>query len=49
MRKLPRTKKRDIAVIAAMKDEEIDLFDMPEVLDWSKAESANSIVRPRRP
>jgi len=38
MRKLTKEQKRDIAAIAAMKDEDIDLSDMPEVLDWSKAE-----------
>jgi len=27
-----------MAAIAAKKDEDIDLNDMPEVLDWSKAE-----------
>ena len=38
MRKLTEVQKRDIAAIAAMKDEDIDLSDMPEVLDWSKAD-----------
>src|SRR5712691_5663724 len=31
-------KKIQIAAIAAKKDADIDLTDMPEVLDWSKAE-----------
>ena len=38
MRKLNKKQKKQIAVIAAKKDEDIDLTDMPEVLDWSKAE-----------
>jgi len=38
MRKLNKKQKKQIAVIAAKKDENIDLRDMPEVLDWSKAE-----------
>ena len=38
MRKLTKEQKRDIAAIAAMKDEDIDFSDIPLVLDWSKAE-----------
>jgi uncharacterized protein (DUF4415 family) len=38
MRKVTKEQRRDIAAVAAMKDEDIDLSDMPEVLDWSKAE-----------
>jgi uncharacterized protein (DUF4415 family) len=38
MRKLSKEQKRDIAAVAAMKDEDIDFSDMPVVLDWSKAE-----------
>jgi uncharacterized protein (DUF4415 family) len=38
MRKVTKEQKRDIAVIAGKKDSEIDLSDMPEVLDWSGAE-----------
>lgn len=37
MKKLTREQKRDIAAIAAKKDEDIDLSDMPEILDWSGA------------
>ena len=37
MKKLTAVQKRDIAAIAAKRDEDIDLSDMPEVLDWSKA------------
>jgi hypothetical protein len=38
MKRLAIEQKRDIAALAAMKDSDIDLTDMPEVLDWSKAE-----------
>lgn len=38
MKKLTAARQRDIAAIRAKKDEEIDLSDMPEVLDWSGAE-----------
>ncbi|HLW84049.1 MAG TPA: BrnA antitoxin family protein [Candidatus Sulfotelmatobacter sp.] len=37
MRKLSKEQKRDIAAISAMKDEDIDVSDMPEALDWSRA------------
>jgi len=36
--KLNREQRDDIAVLSAMKDSDIDLTDMPEVLDWSGAE-----------
>jgi len=48
MRKLSREQKRDIAAIAAMKDEDIDLSDMPEVVDWSKAEIGKFYRPPKR-
>jgi uncharacterized protein (DUF4415 family) len=38
MRKLTKEQKKDIAAIAAMKDEDIDFSDIPLVLDWSRAE-----------
>jgi uncharacterized protein (DUF4415 family) len=38
MRKLTRNQKRQIGVIAAKRDADIDLSEMPEVLDWSGAE-----------
>src|SRR5437899_11740174 len=38
MRKLTREQKRDIAAIAAKKDEEIDFSDVPAYVDWSGAE-----------
>ena len=45
MRKLSKEQKRDIA---AMKDEDIDLSDMPEVLDWSKAEMGKFYRPPKK-
>ena len=48
MRKLSREQKRDIAAVAAMKDEDIDLSDMPEVVDWSKAEMGKFYRPPKR-
>ena len=45
MRKLTKEQKRDIA---AMKDADIDLSDMPEVLDWSKAEMAKFYRPPKK-
>jgi uncharacterized protein (DUF4415 family) len=38
MKKPIKNRKRQIAVIAAKKDADIDLSEMPEVLDWSGAE-----------
>ncbi|MGA9878169.1 MAG: hypothetical protein WBQ15_05320 [Candidatus Sulfotelmatobacter sp.] len=38
MKKLTRNQKRQIAAVAAKKDADIDLSEMPEVLDWSGAE-----------
>ncbi len=37
MKTLTKEQKREIAAIAAKKDEDIDLSDMPEVIDWSDA------------
>ena len=37
MKRLTREQKQDIAAIAAKRDEDIDLSDMPEVTDWSGA------------
>jgi uncharacterized protein (DUF4415 family) len=49
MRKLSKEQKRDIAAIAAMKDEDIDFSDMPVVLDWSKAEMGKFYRPPKKP
>lgn len=38
MKKLTKEQKRDIAAIAAKRDGDIDLSDVPAVLDWSGAE-----------
>ena len=38
MKKPNKKQKKQIAAIAAKKDADIDLSDMPEVLDCSKAE-----------
>jgi uncharacterized protein (DUF4415 family) len=37
MRKLTKPQARDIARLQKMKDEDIDLSDIPEQLDWSNA------------
>jgi len=38
MKKLTKEQEREIAAIAAKRDEDIDLSKMPEVIDWSGAE-----------
>jgi len=38
MGRLSKEQRKDIAALAAKKDSDIDLTDMPEVLDWSGAE-----------
>ena len=38
MKRLTIEQKRDITALAAMKDSDIDLTDVPEVLDWRGAE-----------
>jgi uncharacterized protein (DUF4415 family) len=48
MRKLGKEQKRDIAALAAMRDEDIDLSDMPEVVDWSKAEMGKFYRPPKK-
>lgn len=37
MTKLSRKQKRELKVLAAMPDSQIDLSDQPEVRDWSRA------------
>jgi uncharacterized protein (DUF4415 family) len=37
MRKLTKIQAKDIANLRKMKDEDIDLSDIPEILDWSNA------------
>ncbi|HEY4902791.1 MAG TPA: BrnA antitoxin family protein [Candidatus Sulfotelmatobacter sp.] len=48
MRKLTKEQKRDIAAIAAMKNEDIDFSDIPLKLDWSKAEMGKFYRPPKR-
>ena len=48
MRKLSKEQKRDIAAIAAMKDEDIDFSDIPLKLDWSEAEMGKFYRPPKR-
>lgn len=48
MRKLSKEQKKDIAAIAAMKDEDIDFSDIPLVLDWSKAEMGKFYRPPKK-
>jgi hypothetical protein len=37
-RRLSKVQREDLAALTAMKDSDIDLTDMPEVLTWSGAE-----------
>ncbi len=48
MRKLSKEQKRDIVAIAAMKEEDIDFSDMPEVVDWSRAEIGKFYRPPKK-
>ena len=38
MRKFTREQKRQIAAVSAKRDADIDVTEMPEVVDWSGAE-----------
>jgi len=49
MKKLTRQQKREIADIAAKKDADIDISEMPEVLDWSGAEIGKFYRPPKKP
>ena len=49
MRKLTKDQKREIAAIAAKRDRDIDLSEMPEVVDWSGAEVGKFYRPPKRP
>ena len=49
MRRLTREQQREIAAIAAKRDEEIDLSEMPEVIDWSEAEVGKLYRPPKKP
>ena len=37
MRKISKKQKEELATLAALRDDEIDLTDAPEVRDWSRA------------
>ena len=37
MKKVSKKQTKELAALAALRDEEIDLTDLPEVLDWSGA------------
>lgn len=37
MNKLSRKQKKELAALSALRDREIDLSDVPEVRDWSRA------------
>jgi uncharacterized protein (DUF4415 family) len=49
MKRLSKEQRRDIAALAAMDDADIDLTDMPEVLDWSGAEIGRFYRPKKRP
>jgi uncharacterized protein (DUF4415 family) len=49
MRKLTKEQRRQIASVAAKKDADIDLSEMPEVLDWSGAEIGKFYRPPKKP
>ena len=48
MRKLTKQQKLEIAAIASKRDEDIDLSDMPEVVDWSRAEIGKFYRPPKK-
>ena len=49
MKKLTRNQRGEIAAIAKIKDEDIDLSEMREVVDWSGAEVGRFYRPPKRP
>jgi len=49
MRKLTKEQKRDIRVIAAKRDADIDFSDVPRVLDWSGAEIGKFYRQKKKP
>ena len=48
MRKLSKEQKRDIAILAAKRDADIDFSDIPLKLDWSKAEVGKFYRPPKK-
>ncbi len=49
MKKLTNKQQREIAAVARKKDADIDLSDMPEVIDWSGAEIGKFYRPPKKP
>jgi uncharacterized protein (DUF4415 family) len=49
MKKPTKNRARQTAVIAAKRDADIDLSEMPEVLDWSGAEIGKFYRPPKKP
>jgi len=49
MTRLSKEQRRDISALAGKKDADIDLSDMPEVLDWSGAEIGRFYRAKKRP
>ena len=49
MKRLTKEQKREVAAIAARKDDDIDLSEMPEVVDWSGAEMGKFYRPPKKP
>jgi uncharacterized protein (DUF4415 family) len=49
MKRLTRKQRLEITRIAAKRDADIDLSEMPEVVDWSRAEVGKFYRPPKRP
>jgi uncharacterized protein (DUF4415 family) len=49
MRKLTKKQRQQIAAIGAKRDADIDLSEMPEVVDWSAAAVGKFYRPPKRP
>ncbi len=49
MKRLTKEQRRDIAAIAAKRDEDIDLSGMPEITDWSGAVVEMFYRPPKKP
>jgi uncharacterized protein (DUF4415 family) len=49
MRKFTQEQRRQIAAVAAQKDADIDVSEMPEVVDWSRAEVGRFYRPPKKP
>ena len=49
MKKLTKRQRDEIAAVIAKRDADIDLSEMPEVIDWSGAEMGKFYRPPKRP